>query len=880
MSTYPEKKYISADDTTFQDIYDSIINELINLENLTPDKSRLAILESILKQLCKCIGSDTAFIFELLNQNIYELKLSYSVNNNDSLKAHPIMFPAEEIPDWHNKLSNREIIIEDNIGEIDVTQLTNENKKLLSFGVNSVIAFPISYAGKQLGYIRLDSPSFPVIPAHLRLMKTIGIHLGSIWQNIDKDFLLMQNKSLINKNKFELEKEQQFLDVLCRDYTSVYYVDLEKNTLEPFKLDRVANAANFISAENPGPFNYTEMIETYSRKYVAPESVTFFENTMNIVNLKNELKYKERIVFRYRSVPNLLRQQYFETIVVRISTTSLNYQLLLGFRHIDNIVALEQKRQFELEQALTEATLKNEVISALSQIYNAIFLINLEKDSFKEISGKGSTHRLAGKSGCASLEMNRLCNEFIVSEYKDKLRQFFDISTLQERLKNEETIATEYLTNDNNWHTARFIVRRRNESNTITDVLYVTQIISASKRREQSWIAIAEEANKANVAKTEFISQIAHDIRTPMNAIMGFTDIVSQHIDEPDKIKYGLEKIKMSGKFLLELVNEVLDISKIENGQMKINPKEINICELFDEFPPSLEQIQLGKNLDINCIKHDIIYPEIFADPLRIRQIYTNILSNAIKYTPDGGSVTFEMYQQQIPSSKNIFLIAKISDTGIGMSEEYIENMYSKFTRETDSRINKVPGYGLGLSIVKYLTDIMNGHIDVDSKLGKGTTFTITLEIPYLKKRSRTPHGTLTLDDYSKICSGMHLLVAEDNELNYEVISELLKMHNITCEHAADGSICVEMLKSSKQHNYDAILMDMQMPVMNGLYATTAIRNLEIPESHSIPIIAMTANAFKEDIEKCLNAGMNKYLSKPVDIFSLLKVLSEYRNNN
>ena len=180
--------------------------------------------------------------------------------------------------------------------------------------------------------------------------------------------------------------------------------------------------------------------------------------------------------------------------------------------------------------------MKNEVISALSQIYNAIFLINLEKDSFKEISGKGSTHRLAGKSGCASLEMNRLCDEFIVSEYKDKLRQFFDISTLQERLKNEETIATEYLTNDNNWHTARFIVRRRNESNTITDVLYVTQIISASKRREQSWIAIAEEANKANVAKTEFISQIAHDIRTPMNAVMGFTDIVSQHIDEPDKI--------------------------------------------------------------------------------------------------------------------------------------------------------------------------------------------------------------------------------------------------------------------------------------------------------------------------------------------------------
>lgn len=236
-------------------------------------------------------------------------------------------------------------------------------------------------------------------------------------------------------------------------------------------------------------------------------------------------------------------------------------------------MAIEQKKQFELEQALAEANLKNEVISALSQIYYTIFLIDLEKDTFKEISGKSGSHRLAGKTGCASYEMNKLCNEFIVPEYKDRLLQFFDISTLAKRLENEETIATEYLTTDNNWHTARFIVRKRNEANTVTDVLYVTQIISASKRREQSWISIAEEANKANVAKTEFISQIAHDIRTPMNAIMGFTDIAATHLTEPDKVKYSLEKIKLSGNFLLELVNEVLDISKIENGQMKINTK-------------------------------------------------------------------------------------------------------------------------------------------------------------------------------------------------------------------------------------------------------------------------------------------------------------------
>lgn len=879
MNTYTENGQLCPENNNFQLIYNSIINELIKLEKLSPTQSRTAIVESMLTKLCDCTNSSAAFVFELLNKNTYELKFKYSRHNPELLQTHPIMFSVEKISDWHNRLLNRELIIEPDIKSLG-NNMTIESKKLLQFGVNSVIAFPISYAGDLLGYIRLDNPSIPAVPAHLRLMQTIGMHLGSIWKNIDKDFLLMKRQNIINENKFELKKEKKFLDVLCRDYTSVFYVDLISGTGEPLKIDNIANAATFVSQSDSKALDYDQTIKLYLENYVAPESTSFFKQTMAIENLKKELKYKERFVFRYRSIPNLLRQQYFETLVIKISATDVDYKILLGFRHIDDIVVLEQKKQFELEQALTEANLKNEIISALSQIYYAIFLIDLKKDLFKEISGKGCTHRLAGQTGCASYEFNKHCNEFIVPEYQDRLQQFFDISTLAKRLQNEETIATEYLTTDNNWHTARFIVRRRTKDKTVTDVLYVTQIISASKRREQSWITIAEEANKANVAKTEFISQIAHDIRTPMNAIMGFTDITLNHVNEPDKVKYGLDRIKLSGNFLLELVNEVLDISKIENGQMKVKPKEINICELFDEFSPSLEQMKLDKKLDISCIKHDISYTELFADPLRIKQIYTNILSNAIKYTPDGGNVTFEIYQEKIPNSKNVFLIAKISDTGIGMSEEYIENMYSKFTRETDSRINKVPGYGLGLSIVKYLTDIMNGHIDVQSELGKGTTFTVTLEIPYLKEHSRIAPETLTIEHYSKICSGMHLLIAEDNELNYEVISELLKMHNITCEHAADGSICVEMLKSAKKHTYDAILMDMQMPVMNGLYATTTIRNLDSSEAHSIPIIAMTANAFKEDIEKCLNAGMNKYLSKPVDIFKLLKVLCEFRNNN
>lgn len=326
----------------------------------------------------------------------------------------------------------------------------------------------------------------------------------------------------------------------------------------------------------------------------------------------------------------------------------------------------------------------------------------------------------------------------------------------------------------------------------------------------------------------------------------------------------------------MELVNEVLDITQIENGQLRINSQPVNIPKLLDDFPPMLKQLQGDKKLNIICNQHDLYQKTLFVDPLRLKQIYTNILSNAIKYTPDGGSVTFEIYEELFLNNKYINLIAVISDTGIGMSQEYINHMYSKFSRATDSRINKVGGYGLGLSIVKELVDLMNGRINVTSKEGHGTTFKIIIPLECCAENYKA------LQDISDIsahdtCKGMHLLVAEDNTLNYEVISELLAMYGITCDHAEDGSVCVEMFRESSIHTYDAILMDMQMPVMDGLQATSAIRNLNKPGAHSIPIIAMTANAFKDDIQRCLDAGMNMHMSKPVNMEKLLKALAKFK---
>ena len=686
---------------------------------------------------------------------------------------------------------------------------------------------------------------------------------------------LAENQQSLEENQLALHQERTFLNVLCRDYTAVYFADLSADTVEPLKLDRIANAARFVSLKDRHKERYSEIMTQYCHRFVVEDQTTQFMEYMSIPYLTRELQNKERIVFRYQSIPNVMGQQYFETQIIRISDTDFDNKILVGFRHIDDLVASEQKQQRDLEVALQSAQRSNEVLSALGQIYYSIFLIDLVSDHYEEISSDTKVHHLTGKSGQASTEMLELCQTFVVEEYREGISQFFDLSTLAKRLQKDETIATEYLATDGNWHTARFIVKNRNADGQATHVLYVTRLISDAKRREQNWIAIVEEANKANIAKTEFISQIAHDIRTPMNAIMGFTEITEAHINDPEHVRYGLDKIKVSGSFLLELVDDVLDISRIENGQMKLNPQKISIQELYDELVPAFDQAHRGKRLNCNYHLHDISHDGVLADPMRLKQIFANILSNAVKYTPEGGQVEFDLYEEEAETKDKVRLVAVIRDNGIGMSEEYMTKMFSKFSRETDTRINKVSGHGLGLSIVKMLCDLMNGTIDVKSKPGEGTTFRLTFEFICVDLDSDTTKTEL-LPDYAALCKGMHLLVAEDNNLNYEVVYELLRMNGITCEWANNGAVCVQKFQDDAK-KYDAILMDLQMPVMDGLHATTTIRSMRLPEAHSIPIIAMTANAFQEDIQKCLNAGMNLHLSKPIHIEKLLEALASFR---
>ena len=381
----------------------------------------------------------------------------------------------------------------------------------------------------------------------------------------------------------------------------------------------------------------------------------------------------------------------------------------------------------------------------------------------------------------------------------------------------------------------------------------------------------AQEAREANEAKTRFLFNMSHDIRTPMNAIIGFSDLLEKHIDEREKVLDYTEKIKSSSSFLLSLINYVLEIARIESGKAvlkeEVGDLQLLTNTLSDVFEPSVRQKQL------TCTYHtDLVHPYVICDKTKVREILLNIISNAIKYTPEGGHIAVSISETPCEQAGTGRYTLRVQDDGIGMSEDYLPHIFEEFSREHTSTESKVIGTGLGLPIVKALVDRMHGTIDVQSKIGCGTTMTATLPLPLASEEQIQAYQQPVEEQLPANLKGRRILLAEDNDLNAEIAMTLLQENGLEVERAADGPLCVAALQNHPADYYDAILMDIQMPHMNGYQATQTIRQL--PDARrNIPIIAMTANAFDEDRQKALEVGMNEHLAKPIDLDALFKTL-------
>ena len=527
----------------------------------------------------------------------------------------------------------------------------------------------------------------------------------------------------------------------------------------------------------------------------------------------------------------------------------------------------------------------------------------------------------------------------------------------------------------------------------LCDLFYMLQF----NKRLQATAMAAESANKA---KTDFLSSMSHDIRTPMNAIIGLTTIAENNLGDVESTGESIRKIRLAGNHLLTLINDILDISKVESGKLKLSPLTFSIAETVENLINISQPMIKEKNIDFHFHIKQIEKEYLYTDRLRLNQIYINILSNAIKYTEPGGRVSVELREEESAIPGCVQLTYVVADTGIGMSPEYMEIMYQPFSRQIDSRVNSIQGTGLGLAITKQMVELIGGTIECQSKQGKGTTFTVVLDIPAADRQrdrmqlesinvlvvdddesalqttvdtlksvgasaeqARSAHEAVAMieqrrlsgqnydvaivdwktpeadsietirqisakaendkpyllvgaydwsdiedrakeagangfirkplfrstlydkindlmghasdsqnpeDDYSDL-QGLHILIAEDNDINWEIVSAMLAMFGITTDRAENGRVCVDMISSAAEGTYELIFMDVQMPQMNGLDATREIRSLENPWASSIPIVAMTADAFSENVAACLNAGMNGHIAKPIDINLVIK---------
>ena len=382
------------------------------------------------------------------------------------------------------------------------------------------------------------------------------------------------------------------------------------------------------------------------------------------------------------------------------------------------------------------------------------------------------------------------------------------------------------------------------------------------------------EAKCANEAKTRFLFNMSHDIRTPINAIIGFADLLEKHIDEKERVRDYIGKIKSSSEFLLSLINYVLETARIESGKTSLKKEVCCASRLIESLTDIFEPEVCKKGLTYSYTK-DIEHEYVMGDETKVREIFINIIGNSLKYTPAGGKITIDI--REIPFDRENYIAYKIvvEDTGIGMSEDYLPHIFEEFSREHTSTESKVVGTGLGLPIVKALIDLMGGTIEIESEAGKGTKTTVMIPFEIATQEQILEEQQKEKEFVPEDIKEKRMLVAEDNELNAEITLTVLKEKGLLVERAANGKECVEMLKEKPADYYDMILMDIQMPEMDGYQATEMIRNLGDSRA-AVPIVAMTANAFEEDRQKALDAGMNAHVSKPVDMHVLFRVMAKF----
>lgn len=694
----------------------------------------------------------------------------------------------------------------------------------------------------------------------------------------------------IRKEELQLNTQQDMssediyvLKKLFTEYVSLYRLELNSGKYEILRLVENTNAKQLVGEEHTIFADYDEFTRRYADAFVPETEQEEFLDWHKCENLKKRLQEKESLTYYYHSVSKDGKDSYYEAYAVKGKADGKNFYIFLGYRNVDVILYKEKAIQEQLQKALDEAKLSNEIIEAIAKSYQYISRIDIAKDWFEEIANRDAENMNYKKSGEVTSGNRNACKKFVAEEYQEAFLKFTDITTLPVRMKNEETIVMEYQMKDGNWHKLRFIEKKRDKDGNLTHVLCAIRSISDVKKKEQELLQQVAEARKDAALKSRFLSNMSHDIRTPINGIIGMTELADRYPDNPEIQKKCREKLLESARHLVSMVNDILDMNKLETEQFVENDIPFNLAAVLNRVNTD-QQMQAGKKkIDyvVDWKKSEMNHMYLMGNPVYIEKLLTVITDNAVKFTKPGGNVS--VWCREISEDdERAFYEFGCSDNGIGMSEEFAGHAFEMFSQENKTSRTQYEGTGLGLAIAKKITERLGGTIEIKSKKNCGTTVTMT--IPFKTGVQNLMQYTENVNTESTEdipLEGLHALIAEDNELNLEIAKLMLEEKGICVECAADGKEAVAKFEESEPGYYDVIFMDIMMPYMNGWDATRKIRTLQRPDADKIPIIAMSANAFAEDIINSHISGMNWHLTKPIDADKMMTALKEcIRKNN